>query len=25
VHFETSQLRKEEHVFLTGGLYLLAF
>ena len=25
VHFETSQLRKEEHVFLTGGLYLLTF
>ena len=25
VHFETSQLRKEEDVFLTGGLYFLAF
>lgn len=25
VHFETCQLRKEEEVFLTGGLYLLAF
>ena len=25
VHFETCQLRKEEDVFLTGGLYLLAF
>ena len=25
VHFETRQLRKEEEVFLTGGLYLLTF
>ena len=25
VHFETRQLRKEQEVFLTGGLYLLTF
>ena len=25
VHFETRQLRKEEEVFLIGGLYLLTF
>jgi predicted TPR repeat methyltransferase len=25
VHFEMRQLRKEEEVFLTGGLYLLTF